>query len=419
MKKIKRVLIIIGIVTVVVGCAFFGLYKLLVDENSLSIKEKKWIDENSSDVISLSIPNDVPVFGNTGAGVFFDLSDYLATDLGIKINNNTVSYLTTTTGYGFTISDKFDKNELLMFKDHFVLISKNSGIVDASDIVSLNMGVLNNNKNQIASYYGINETTLKSYDAISKIIEDLGNGNLKYALVPLNEYKDQIIENNINILYHVSDLNKYYYFRLGDNKMINSIFKKEFLSWKEKKYEKSYGKHNYRLFIDKLGISEVDEENFSNKTYKYGFAEYRPYEVLTSGSYGGITSEVLNDFSKFANIDFTYRKYKTPNSLAEAAIKGDIDLYYNYYNLITNYIDTGAVKKIKYYVIAHNNIDLSLTNISGLSNQTVYVLENSYMQDVLKSNKDIKVITYKNNNELTKIIRKKAKYNTIYCSKDI
>ena len=177
MKKIKRVLIIIGIVTVVVGCAFFGLYKLLVDENSLSIKEKKWIDENSSNVISLSIPNDVPVFGNTGAGVFFDLSDYLATDLGIKINNNTVSYLTTTTGYGFTISDKFDKNELLMFKDHFVLISKNSGIVDASDIVSLNMGVLNNNKNQIASYYGINETTLKSYDAISKIIEDLGNGN--------------------------------------------------------------------------------------------------------------------------------------------------------------------------------------------------------------------------------------------------
>ena len=218
----------------------------------------------------------------------------------------------------------------------------------------------------------------------------------------MNEYKDQIIENNINILYHVSDLNKYYYFRLGDNKMINSIFKKEFLSWKAKKYEKSYGKHNYRLFIDKLGISEVDEENFSNKTYKYGFAEYRPYEVLTSGSYGGITSEVLNDFSKFANVDFTYRKYKTPNSLAEAAIKGDIDLYYNYYNLITNYIDTGAVKKIKYYVIAHNNIDLSLTNISGLSNQTVYVLENSYMQDVLKSNKDIKVITYKNNNELTK-----------------
>lgn len=408
MKKIKRVLIIIGIVTVVVGCAFFGLYKLLVDENSLSIKEKKWIDENSSDVISLSIPNDVPVFGNTGAGVFFDLSDYLASDLGIKINNNTVSYLTTTTGYGFTISDKFDKNELLMFKDHFVLISKNSGIVDASDVVSLNMGVLNNNKSQIASYYGINETTLKSYDAISKIIEDLGNGNLKYALVPLNEYKGQIIENNINILYHVSDLNKYYYFRLGDNKMINSIFKKEFLSWKAKKYEKSYGKHNYQLFIDKLGISEVDEENFSNKTYKYGFAEYRPYEVLTSGSYGGITSEVLNDFSKFANVDFTYRKYKTPNSLAEAAIKGDIDLYYNYYNLITNYIDTGAVKKIKYYVIAHNNIDLSLTNISGLSNQTVYVLENSYMQDVLKSNKDIKVITYKNNNELTKIIRKKA-----------
>lgn len=408
MKKAKRLIIIIPTVLIVLGLSFFFLYKLLVDEYALSIKEKKWIDSNSSNVISLSVPNDIPVFGNTGAGVFFDFSSYLGTDLGIKINNNTVSYLTDTTGYGFNISDSYDEKALLMFKDHYVLIGKNSNIIDEANIISLSPGVLNSNKTQIASYYGVNETTLKGYDAISKIISDLGNGNLTYALVPLNEYKDQIIENNINILYHVSDLNKYYYFRLGDNEMINSIFKKEFLSWMETKYAKSYRQHNYRLFIDKLGISELDEESLSNKTYKYGFAEYRPYEIISSGSYGGITSEIIDEFKTFANVDFTYKKYRSPVSLAEAAIKGDIDLYYNYYNLITNYIDTGATKKIKYYVIAQNDIDLSLTNISGLYKQTVYVLENSYLEDILKNNKDINIITYKNNNELTKIIKKKA-----------
>lgn len=408
MKKVKRILIIALISIIVIGCSFFGLYKLIVDENSLSIKEKKWIDEHNNNVISLSIPNDIPVFGVTGAGVFFDFSSFLSTDLGIKINNNTVSYLSNTTGYGFYITSDYDANGLLMFKDHYVVISKNSGVVDATEVINLNPGVLNNNKSYVSSYYGINENTLKGYDTISKIIEDLGNGNLKYALVPLNEYKDQIIENNINILYHVSDLNKYYYFRLGDDAMINSIFKKEFLSWTKRKYNQSYKDHNYKLFIDKLGISEVDEENFSNQTYRYGFAEYRPYEIISSGSYGGITSEILSSFKDFANIDFTYKKYRTPTSLAEAAIKGDIDIYYNYYNLVTNYIDTGALKKINYYVIAQNDIDLSLTNINGLANQSVYVLENSYLSDILKNRKDINVITYKNNNELSKIIKKKA-----------
>ena len=408
MKKFKKFIILSLAIILIVGLSFFGLYKLIVDENALSIKEKKFIDENGSNVISLSIPNDIPVFGNTGAGVFFDFSSYLADDLKISINNNTVSYLSDTTGYGFKISDKYEKDSLLMFKDHFVVISKNSGTITGNEVKSLQLGVLSSSKSLISDYYEISEDSLKSYDQISKIITDLGNGNLTYALVPLNEYKDQIIANNINILYHVSDLNKYYYFRLGDNVMINSIFKKEYLSWMKKSFKKSYNKNNYKLFIDQLGISEVEEDSLTNTVYKYGFSEYRPYEIISSGEYGGITAEILREFQDFSGVEFTYKKYKNPTYLAEAAIKGDIDLYYNYYNLITNYIDTGALKKINYYVIANNNIDLSLTNINGLSNCTVYVLENSYLYNMLKNRKDLKIITYKNNDELIKISKKDA-----------
>lgn len=408
MKKFKKFIILSLAIILIVGLSFFGLYKLIVDENALSIKEKKFIDENGSNVISLSIPNDIPVFGNTGAGVFFDFSSYLADDLKISINNNTVSYLSDTTSYGFKISDKYDKDSLLMFKDHFVVISKNSGTITSNEVKNLQLGVLSSSKSLISDYYEISEDSLKSYDQISKIITDLGNGNLTYALVPLNEYKDQIIANNINILYHVSDLNKYYYFRLGDNAMINSIFKKEYLSWMKKSFKKSYNKNNYKLFIDQLGISEVEEDSLTNTVYKYGFSEYRPYEIISSGEYGGITAEILREFQDFSGVEFTYKKYKNPTYLAEAVIKGDIDLYYNYYNLITNYIDTGALKKINYYVIANNNIDLSLTNINGLSNCTVYVLENSYLYNMLKNRKDLKIITYKNNDELIKISKKDA-----------
>ena len=40
MKKIRRVLIITLLALIVIGSSFFALYKLLVDENALSIKEK-------------------------------------------------------------------------------------------------------------------------------------------------------------------------------------------------------------------------------------------------------------------------------------------------------------------------------------------------------------------------------------------
>ena len=69
-------------ITVVAStCASF-----INDANALSNTEKKWLDNNSAKVLSVTIPNDIPVFGSTGAGVFFDFVDYLSDDLNIKIN---------------------------------------------------------------------------------------------------------------------------------------------------------------------------------------------------------------------------------------------------------------------------------------------------------------------------------------------
>lgn len=408
--KIKKRFIIAGFILIAILAAIgIVVYRNVNNVNLLSNEEKKWLDSNSAKVISISIPNDIPVFGSTGAGVFFDFVDYLGDDLNIKINKNTVSYVSESSGYGFEVSNKYDKDKLLMYKDHYVLVSKNTGILyDPKEIPNLNVGVINSNLDHVKEYYNVDGSSFKTYSTYAEINTALGDGTLQYALVPLNEYKDELIANNINILAHISDLNHYYYFRLDKNKTINSIFTKEFNKWMSKEYEKSYNKNNYKLFINKLNITEAEERTLTNKTYLYGFTENRPYEILASSEYGGITAEYLRSFSKFANVDFTYKKYKNANKLAEAAINGDIDLYYNYYNIITNYIDSGALGRIDYEVVAHNSIDLSLSNIYGLSYHTVYVLKDSYLYEMIKDLPGIDVQTYATPQDLKKITKKKA-----------
>ena len=407
MKKAKKIIIIAVIsIIVLIGLGFL-LYNIFVDENSLSINEKKWIDSNSSNVISISIPNDLPIFGSTGSGIFFDFTNHLVDDLGLNINNNTVSYLTKTSGYGFEVSSEYNKDSLLMYKDHFVLISKNTGIVnDIGNILSFKPGILKTHNDMVKKYYSIKDDSLVLYDSYTAITKALGDGTLQYAIVPLNEYKDELIANNINILMHISDLNRYYYLRLGESEMINSIFTKEFNRFLENDFADFYDQHNYELFISNLNITAADEATLTNKVYKYGFSEIRPFEILASVEYGDITDEYLMSFSKCADVEFTYKKYKTATDLAEAAINGDIDLYYNYYSLLTNYIDAGALREISYYVVANNSIDLTMSNINGLAHRTVYVLKDSYLYDLIKNIEDINIITYEKSNELKKIAKK-------------
>jgi diguanylate cyclase (GGDEF)-like protein len=409
MKIKKRYIIAATVFLIIAITVGVILYMNANNKDSLSIDEKKWLDSNSNKVLSITIPNDIPVFGSTGAGVFFDFIDYLSDDLGIKINKNTVSYVSESTGYGFEVSNTYDNNKLLLYKDHYVLVSKNTGILyNTEDIPNLKVGVNSSSLNLIKNYFNASEDSFKSYSTYAEITTGLSNGTITYALVPLNEYKDELISNNINILAHISDLNHYYYFKLDSDNMLNSIFTKEFHKWMKKDYEKSYNKNNYKLFINKLNITEADERTLTNKTYSYGFTENRPYEILASSEYGGITAEYLRSFSKFSGVDFTYKKYKNANKLAEAAISGEIDLYYNYYDIVTNYIDSGALGRIDYEVVAHNSIDLTLSTINGLAYHTVYVLKDSYLYDMIRDLPGIDVQTYATPKDLKAIASKEA-----------
>ena len=179
MRRWQKVVIAIIIVIAVITGIGVGLYNILVDENSLSIKEKEWLDNNKAKVLSIAIPNDLPVFGNTGAGVFFDFVSYLNEELDIDINKNTISYLTESEGYGFFVSNTYDAKSLLLYKDHYVLVSKTNGIInDGSTIKDLKVGVLNSSLDLVKSYYGITGDNFKGYDSYHDITDAFGSGEV-------------------------------------------------------------------------------------------------------------------------------------------------------------------------------------------------------------------------------------------------
>ena len=70
--NVKKLILIISISLVLIIGIILGLYKLFKDENSLTILEKTWIDNNKNSVYTVNVPNDINVFGKNGSGVYYD-----------------------------------------------------------------------------------------------------------------------------------------------------------------------------------------------------------------------------------------------------------------------------------------------------------------------------------------------------------
>ena len=99
MRRYRRLLLGIIIAALIVIGGFVFILNFIVDENALTNKEKKWLNNNSANLVSIAVPNDIPVFGSGGNGVFFDFTNYLVNKYKLNVNNNTVSYLSATDGY--------------------------------------------------------------------------------------------------------------------------------------------------------------------------------------------------------------------------------------------------------------------------------------------------------------------------------
>ena len=113
----KKLLVIIPIIIAVV--TFFYVYRYYNKEDkttTLTVSEKRWVENNKDQEYDFEIVNDYPLYGLNGEGVIFDFINDFEDKIGITFNK--ISYLKTTNpntnSYRIRILDndeKLSKNE--------------------------------------------------------------------------------------------------------------------------------------------------------------------------------------------------------------------------------------------------------------------------------------------------------------------
>ena len=402
----RYAVIIISVIVLIIGGVY--LFRFLSDKNKLTTQEKRWISDNRSSVINVSVLDDLPVFGKNGSGVFYDLINDFSDEHSLKINPVTYkSGEQPSSGVAFKKTTNYDKNNVIIYRDHYVVISKNNYFINGeANLSNKNIGVVSANYDLVTKYFDtIENINFKKYESMDNLREALDlNNDINFAIVPLNETLETIISYDYQVLFHISDLNTYYIID-GVNDDISHILVKYYNKWKDKNLDKSIKHNQYDLFVDSLNLSSVEIDKLTSKNYNYGFINQSPYEVIANGNYGGIVSYYISEFSEFSGLDFKFIRYKNFNQFNKALNNKDVDIYFNYYDLETAYATIPTLNHIEYEVISSLKNDLVLSSLNGLKNYEVYALNNSKIAEYLTQH-GIKVKTYKNNKELFKLNRK-------------
>lgn len=405
MKRKKK--LIISIISLVVAAiiGIFVYYNYFYDANKLNISEKEWINDNKSNIISFNVPSELNVFGKDGKGVFYDYLDELSNKYDINIDKK-ITPISGGTGIGFAVTKDITDKDLLFYQDHYVIIGRDYEVV--TSITELNgktIGGLADGISRVNSSYKTS-ITFSTYETKDKLLAAMTNKNINYMIIPLNEYLDEIITNNYNIIYHLDNLVLNYYIKLGDNERFNSIVKKFYNIWSKENLETSYYTNLYNLYVEKLGLTELETDTLTNKVYTFGFVNSTPYQTLSSSKYGGMIIEYLKDFSKFSKVEFKYNKYKNYNALIKAFNNNKVDLIFNDTSLTSgnHFIKTNINEK--FYIISPLKGNHLYNDLSEISNETIYVIENSELSKYLKTKNNIKLEEVTSEKNLLKRVKK-------------
>ena len=414
-KKIL-VLSIIFIVLVIAGIFFYRM-KSNNDANGVfSVLEKRWIEKNKSTVIDVSIANDIPIFGYQGNGVFFDFLDSFNKDTGLQFNK--IPYNTDKnskqTGYIFEINQKKElaDNEKLIYKDNYVMISKDSNkIKNFDDLDNSIVGVLESDLSIIKEYLGNNEDVIyNNYNSVDAIVTALNNNDIKYAIIPKNTNIDKIFSNNFSVVYNITDICTNYVLRIdGEENVLNSIFKKYYTRWMKDDFYKAYNDRLTSLYFDKKEYDEIVKANFKSKDYVYGYVRNVPYESKINDEFIGYNSEILDDFANISGVTFKVKEYNSIKDLTKALNDGKVDVAFNYYkfdNLTNNFDYSFSAYNEKIVILtSYQNVTTTVSSLTSLKNKNVVMLDNK-LANYMSNKLSINVKTYKKTSSLFNSIGK-------------
>ena len=287
-KRNNKIIILIsaGIIFIVSLLIFILNYSK--DDTSYSLLEKKWLKDNENNVIDVSVYNVVSIFGENGNGVIFDYLDSFNEEYGINFNK--VSYLENqednNVNYkkvAFKILDsssKISKNDILIYEDKYIIVSKDKKIYNnLNELDSIKLATFESDLS-LASYYlnGVN-ISFKPYKDIDSMLTAIEDDEIDCLLLPFNQYLSIILENELNIVYHVEDITKKYVINVNDNDTLLNILKKYTLKYKNEDYEEVYKNNFINLIFSSKKISEEEKMSYNANSYIYGYVTNTPFEV--------------------------------------------------------------------------------------------------------------------------------------------
>lgn len=407
----KKQILIISIVAIIILLIGGGTYYVLTkqDKNTtLTLLEKQWIEKNKNSVIDLSIPNNVPVFDYDGQGIFFDFINDLEKTTGLEFNK--VSYNLddkVNSDYYFNVNRKIDKSDILIYQDHYVLITNTQNkYLSLNDMSSMVIGVLKDNLSEVNKYMDGANVTYKTYEKAQDMVDALekdGQTEIQGIVLPRILYLGESLKSkSLFISYHIDEMKDNYVLHLGNNKKLNTILKKYFKKWNLENFEDSYYTNLTQMYFSFNSISEKAKTKFRSKRYSYGFVEYIPYDKLFDGELIGINHELIKVFSKLADVEISFKKYNSISSLVDDFNKNRIDLFMN--NTSSKKYDmdvknTVAYQPLNLVILSSNQNNVVVHSIASLENQKVMVIKDSKISKYL-SDKGVKTLEYNNVDDL-------------------
>lgn len=408
----KKLIIIIPLLTALL--VFIGVYAYFNHEDaktSLNVKDRNWISNHSSDKFDFEMVNNFPVYSMDGAGVLLDFINDFEIDTDIEFNKIAYDKEQTTNTNSLRVrilnndTDLSDK-DLLIFEDGYVLIGKKNLHFDRiSDVSEAKVGIFNQDSAEI-SYYLKNATNLtyQTYATINEMIDALEGDTISYIMVPQTMYLNEILTNNYYINYYFTEMNKKVVLTLtDDNQELNNIVKKYFRKWKENSYVNSYNEQYLKYYIASKKLNDKTKADMLSKSYVYGYVENLPYEKYLDGKVVGIASEYINRLQRLTDIDLEYRKYDSLESLKNGIQNGEVDFYFNYFNLIpNNYKETTSPFIEKYVVLKNNKNSSNVTTFEELKGKTINMLADDTLAIYFNANSKANINVVNKIGDLTK-----------------
>ena len=411
----KKIIIIATFLIAVIAFIFVYRYYNKEDKTTtLTVSEKRWVENNSDQEYDFEVVNDYPLYGLNGAGVIYDFIADFQKNIGIDFN--TISYLKTatpsTTSYRIRILNEDEKttdNDLFLFTDSYVAIgTEYQRLNHIEDMKNLKFGVLEEDLEEVSYYLKAGSNlSYTSYGNITDLYKALDDNSVNMIIVPNIMYLDYTIQKEKYFInYYFTEINKKIVITLSDNKedkKLNNIVRKYYNKWRQTNYITEYNEEYLNYYLENNNISAKEKSTLVSKTYKYGYVENLPYEKKVNGRVAGIAGEYINRISRLANINFVYKEYKSINDLKKAIDKGEIDIYFDYYNYTNDkYLSTVSTFVEDYVVLGYQKDNHIVNSFESLKGEELAMLKGDSLYNYFKTNLKANIKTYNNLNELIK-----------------